>query len=228
MKRMMGGAALMAAMMVVVPVRTEAQAGPGARGIGMAPRGAGVEMLLRQRERLELTEDQIARLERIRQEAVERRTAHQAQVAELRSRVAAGQLEVAAFREQVRAIQEGAEGIREEQRTRTEAVLNDAQKEQIEQWRGQARAYRAGRMSAMRGQRGVAPQRGFGPQRGMAPGQGMRPGVRGQRPGMGMRDGFGPAFRQRWAPGNAPRMGPGGRRGPWIDAPPGVDTLPRR
>ncbi|GMV03748.1 MAG: hypothetical protein AMXMBFR53_00300 [Gemmatimonadota bacterium] len=200
MKRTMGGAALLAAVMAVAPLNLDAQMGPrGQRGQAMGPRGAGVEMILRQRERLELTDAQVSQLDQLRQEAVQRRTAHQAQVAELRSKVAAGQLEAAAFREQVQSMWEGAEGVRTQQQERVEGILTDAQRQSLQQWGAQARAFRMGRQSALRGQRG------------MMPGAGIR-GGRAMAPRAGVQRGFAPGMRQRWAPGAQGRIG--FRRGP--------------
>lgn len=214
MKRTMGGAVLLTALMAVAPLHVDAQVGPrGQRGMAMGPRGAGVEMLLRQRERLELTDEQVRRLDGIRQESVERRTAHQAQMAELRSKVAAGQMEAQELRDQMRAQWESAQEVREAERERAEAVLTDAQKQTLEEWGARARAFQMGRQSALRGQGRMAPARGG------------RPGTR-QAPGRGFRQDFAPGMRQRWAPGQ--RFGPGFRRGPGGGlgyGPPG-DTLP--
>ena len=208
MKRTMGGAALLAALVALAPMQLDAQAGPrGARGQAMGPRGAGVEMILRQKERLELTENQVKQLDQIRQEAVGRRTEHQAQMGELRSKVHSGQLEPDSLWKQVEARRQVATAMQEAQRTRVEGVLNDAQKQQLEQWTGQARAFRMGRQSALRGGQGFGPSMrgGFGP--GMGGGTG--PGMRGRA---------GPGMRQQGGPGSMGgrgmmRRGPGGGMG---------------
>ncbi len=201
MKRTVGGAVLLAAVMALTPLQMDAQTGPGdQRGMMAGPRGAGVEMILRQKERLGLTEDQVKQLDQIRQEAVQRRTAHQAEMAELVSKVRAGQMEASALREQMQARREGAVDIREQQRERVETVLNDAQKEKLQDWGGLARAFQMGRQSAMRGGqafRGRAPQGGL--RGGFAPGMRQRrgPGPMGRpgfRRGTGMGDGFGPPW----------------------------------
>jgi len=202
MKRTMGGAALLAAVMAVAPLHADAPQGPrGQRGAEVGPRGAGIEMIMRQRERLELTEDQVKRLDQLRQEAVQRRTAHQAQMAELRSKVAAGQLEPEALRDQVRAMREGADEIQKQQRERIEGVLTDAQKETLREWGARARAFQMGRQSALRGGQGR-----------MAPGMGPQQGLRGRAPRAGFRNDARPGMRQRWAPGAPGR--PNIRRGP--------------
>jgi hypothetical protein len=140
-------------------------------------RGPSTEALLSSREELGLTEDQVAALEALRAEGVQRRTDEAAELAELRSRLAAGQIgrsELMAFREERAGSREA---LQAQHRERVEAVLNQEQLAQVEQFRAQADAFRRGRASA-RGERGVrsgrgersarqgAPGRGFGAERG--------------------------------------------------------------
>jgi Spy/CpxP family protein refolding chaperone len=180
----------------------------GGRGLGAAMRGEGpgVESVMRMRDRLELTDEQIERLDAIRQEAVERRTAHQAQMAELRSQVLAGEMTREELREQVEARWEASEQVREAQRARVDEVLTDAQREELEELGAQARAFRMGRRSGLRQGRGVRTGgQGFAP--------GMRgPGARGQR----FMPGDGPRF-ERGMPGRMPMRGRGWA---WDDLPP--------
>jgi Spy/CpxP family protein refolding chaperone len=233
MKWTMGGAALLAAMVALAPLQADTQMGPrgqrgmmpgrggqpgvmpgaggqqGQQGMMAGPRGAGIEMILRQRERLELSEDQVKQLDQIRQEAVARQTAHRAEMAELASKVRAGQMEASALREQMQARRDAATEIQAQQRERVEALLNDAQKEKLQEWGATARAFRMGRASAIRGRQGRgqwargagqafpgrAPLAGF--RGGFAPGMRHRfapgpHGMRGFRRGMGMGPGFGP------------------------------------
>jgi hypothetical protein len=214
MKRTMAGAALLAAMVALAPAAVDAQVGPrGTRAMGPALRGGGVELLLSQKERLELTDAQVKQLDQIRQEALKRRTEHQAQMAELRSKVRSGQEDVSVLREQVLARRQVAEAMQQAQQAQVEGVLNDAQKGKLQEWAGQGRAFRMGRQSALRGGGGFAPRGWAGP--------GFQPGMRG---------GFGPGMRQQWGPG---AMGPWGgrammRRGPgggwWWGAP--ADSIP--
>ena len=237
MKRTMGGAALLLAVMAGAPIQVDAQQGArGVRGQAMGSRGAGIEMIMRQKDRLELTEAQVSRLDEIRKESVQRRTAHQAQMAELRSRVAAGQADRSAFLEQARAMREGAAAVQTQQRERIEAVLDEAQKEKLQQWGQQARAFRMGRQSALRGggQMGPAPGgRGMPGRQGIRAGQGMRGnqgmrggrGIRGNRGGFGMGDG--PGMGGRWGfqeggQGMAPGWGPGAQGGPGLRRGPGM------
>ena len=187
MKRTMGGAALLAAAVALAPMPVDAQVGPRAqRGVIASEGGPGVEMILRQRERLELTEDQVKRLDQIRQELVAQRTAHQAEMAELSSKVRAGQMEASALREQVQARQEAAQQIRTQNRERVDAILTDAQKDQLQSWGDVARGFRMGQRSAMRGARRWGP--------------GMGPGIQPGAPGAGMRGRLAPARMQRMAP----------------------------
>jgi Spy/CpxP family protein refolding chaperone len=215
MKRTMGGAALLAAVLAIAPTQAQAQMGQrGQRAAAAGPRGAGVEMILRQKERLELTDAQVKQLDQIRQDAVQRRVAHQAEMAELQSRVRAGQLEAPALRERMQARRDSAARIQEQQRERVEAVLNDAQKQKLEQWAGQARAFQMGRRSMMRGGRGVGPGAWGGPALHGGPGawggfMGLQRGFRrgGIVPGLGMQGMPGPMGRGRMVPGRGMGMG---------------------
>ncbi len=201
MKRMAKSVALLAALTMLAPLQVEGQRGQrGRRGPTDAMRGQGVEAIMRLREQLELDEGQIQQLDQIRQEAVQRRTAHQAEMEELRSRVRAGQMEVEALREVVEARQEVAEAMREQQQERIDAILSDAQREELENMRGRARAFERGRRSGMRrGGSGALGARTF----------------RGQR-GFRGPDGFGPGMRQRGRLDRRPGIG---RRGAWGDDP---------
>jgi Spy/CpxP family protein refolding chaperone len=214
MKWTMGGAVLLAAMVALAPADLDAQVGPrGARALGPALRGGGVELALSQRERLELTDDQVKQLDQIRQDAVQRRTEHQAQMAELRSKVRSGQEKPAALLEQIQARRQISESMQQAQRAQVESVLNDAQKEQLQDWAGQGRAFWMGRQSALLGGVGFRPG-GWG-------GPGFQPGTR---------RGFAPGMRQQWAPGAVGPMGGRAlmRRGPgggwWLGASP--DSIP--
>lgn len=237
MKRTMSRAAVFAAVMALAPLHIAAQQGPRAqRGQAVGPRGAGVEMILRQREQLELTDNQVKQLDQIRQESVQRRTAHQAEMAEMRSKVLAGELKVEDLRAQMEARRTAADAIQTAQRQRVEAVLNDAQKQKIDQFQRQARAFQMGRLSAVRGNRqgmrgnrqGMRGQQGF--QRGM---RGGNRGFRGAGPRGGFRGMGGPgAGPDGVAPGPMGPMGPqgmmNGRRGPGVGpgfGPP-TDTIP--
>jgi len=215
MRRTMGGAALLAAVLAIAPMQAQAQMGPrGQRPAAAGLRGAGVEMILRQKERLELTDAQVRQLDQLRQQVVQRRVAHQAEVAELQSKVRAGQLEASALRERMQARRDSAAQIQQQQRERVEAVLNDAQKQKLEQWAGEARAFQMGRRSMMRGGRGVGPGVWGGPAGRGGPGAwggflGAQRGFRrgGFAPGLGMQGMPGPMGRGRMGPGRGMGMG---------------------
>jgi Spy/CpxP family protein refolding chaperone len=200
MKGMTSGAAVLAAMMAVAPLHLQAQRGPRmGREPAAGPRGAGVEMILRQREQLQLTESQVNQLDQIREQAVQRRNAHQDEMTELRSKVMAGEMKPEELRQAMQARRDSAAAIATQQRERVEAVLTDAQKQKVDEWRAQARGFRMGRMSAMRGGRpGMMGRRGF---------RGGFPGMRGR--------GFAPGMGQGWGPDGMGfrRGGPGGGQG---------------
>ena len=119
-------------------------------------RQPAVETIMQMRDRLELTDDQIAQLDVIRAETVQRRSAEAAELAELRSQLAAGQIErsdVMAFMEERR---DANAGVVEQRQERIDAILTDAQRESLREMRGRAGAFVQGRM----GMRGGGP--GFG------------------------------------------------------------------
>lgn len=135
-----------------------------------AARLPSVETVMSLRERLSLTDDQVARLESIRAETVERRSAEQAEMAEMRSLLAAGQIqrsEMMAFMED----RQAASGdLRAEHRARLGGVLDEAQLETLQE------AGRRGR-SVSRGRAGIRGARD-GVRRGRASVRGGRQGVR--------------------------------------------------
>lgn len=196
MKRMMGGAALLATMMVVTPLHADAQqGGRGRRAQTMDRPGGGVEMLMRQRDRLQLTEDQIEKLDQIRAEMTKQRSAHQAEMAEFRSKVAAGQMDREELRAIMEARRESSEAMRAQHKQRVDAVLTEAQRDSVAQWQARAQAFMRGRRSGLRDgarlDRGMRGEMRRGMQRGMR-GE-MRPGRghgRGDGMGHGMRGGM--------------------------------------
>jgi hypothetical protein len=134
---------------------TDIRAQPDVEGPQVLPmrRGPGIEAILQMRERLELTDDQIASLDALRREAVERRSAHRAELAEMRSRLAAGQIQrsaMMAFMEERRA---EAEDVRAQEQARVEALLTEAQLESLQEIRTRGRAFVRGRAAMRRGGR---------------------------------------------------------------------------
>lgn len=117
-------------------------------------RGPAVEAIMQMRDRLELTDGQIAELETIRRESVQRRNAEMAELNEMRSQLAAGQIQrsdMMAFMEDRR---EANAGLSEQRGAQLEAVLSEDQLGTLEQIRGNARAFARGRASGIRGSRG--------------------------------------------------------------------------
>jgi chromosome segregation ATPase len=136
----------------------------------------GVEAIMRARETLALTEDQISRLDAIRREVVAERSAAQAEMAELRSQLSAGQIR----QSQLMAAQEeradAAQGRAEDVRARVDAVLTEEQRAQVEQMRTRAQRGGGRRPAVARG----GGRGGFGPGGGVGP-----VGPRGRRGGGG-------------------------------------------
>lgn len=202
MKRTIGSAAILAAVVALTPLQTIAQQGRmgrmgGGRGMGMgmmAPaqadslRGPGAEGILRLKDRLALTDDQVKRLDQFRQDVVKQRTAHMAQMEELQSKVRAGELKPEELRTQMLAQRDATAQVRSQQLQRAQGVLNDAQKKQLDAMQAQARAFMMGRNSAMRGGR---QGRMGGSRGGMMRGRGFPSGMQQGQRGMGRRGGFG-------------------------------------
>ena len=128
--------------------------------------GQNVEGIMRARETLALTEDQISRLDAIRREVVAQRSAERAEMDELRSQLSAGQIRqselMAAEEERV----DAAQGRAEDVRTRIDAGLPEEQRASVEQMRTRADRVRGRRPGFGGGGRaGIAPggRGGFGP-----------------------------------------------------------------
>jgi Spy/CpxP family protein refolding chaperone len=132
-----------------------------------------VERIMRARERLELTEQQISQLEAIRRDAVAQRSAEMAELAELRSRLEAGQIRRSELMAAMEDRRDAQQARVEERRASIDALLTDQQRESLEELRTRANRPRA--RGAARGRPGGGPQppdRGRGP--GGRPGQGPR------------------------------------------------------
>ncbi len=166
---------------------------------------------MQMRERLELTEEQIADLDLIRREAVERRSAEATELAELRSRLAAGQIERSEMMAWMEERRDASEGVADERRARIDGVLTEDQLASLAEMRGRPGAFARGRMG-IRGGGGFRGPRGFrGARGGLGRGgpafRGPRRGIRGGR----FDDRFRPRFEGRRRPF---REAPGARRGP--------------
>ena len=163
MRTTTGGLLLLAALLATGSLEVSAQQGRGMRG-GQAMRGADVvEGIMRMRDRLELTDEQLGPLDAIRAENVQRRTAEMVEMTEVQSRYAAGQIE----RSDVMAAMEGRRdamrGTSDADRNRIEAILTEAQLENLGELRSRGRAFSNGRASGMSGRSGRS---GFRNQRG--------------------------------------------------------------
>lgn len=176
----------LAVLLTLGSLDVEAQDGRRERGPGMR-QDAGVESIMSMRERLELTDDQIAQLDVIRAEDVAERNALQADVGEMRSRLRAGEIrrsEMMAFMEDRR---DGREGVAEARRARVDGILQPEQRASLEQIRAESRAFRQGqrsgrRQAGMRGRGAGDSDRSF--QRGPRGGdRAFRGGERSRRPG---------------------------------------------
>ena len=181
----MCGAATLALMMTVGASDVVGQLGPrGDRPVredrvveqARPARGSGagaVERLLRLRDRLELTEDQVSRLDALRGEVVAQRGQNAAELEELRSQLRAGTLDRPEARERMQALREDRRSMVDRSRAAVEDILDDEQEAEMEAIQAQRRAFEAGRRSGLRDRtRGPArPGRQERSQR--------RPGVRG-------------------------------------------------
>jgi hypothetical protein len=143
--------------------------GTGLRGLPGRPAGAGgVEAVLRLRERLELSDQQAATLESLRQARVQERSERLAVRAELRSRLATGQLDRAEASERVRALRTAAREAAERTRQQVRETLTEVQLDSLARLSARARAFAAGRASVLRrggrawphGRQGLRPRRG--------------------------------------------------------------------
>lgn len=151
------------AVTAVLPL-SAANAQRAQRGTRGGMRSAGVETLLRIRERLELSDEQIAQLEEIRSTALEQRKARAVESLDLQSRWRAGELDRDERRELMAQRREANREQSAQQREQISAILTDEQRDRIASLRwqraGPRRGVRAGRFrngpGAVRGFRGRA------------------------------------------------------------------------
>lgn len=160
-KTTMGGAVILAVMLAGAGTGLSAQQerAPGARAeartdrVGRLARGGGapgVEGILRMRDRLELTDDQVARLDALRSERVQERAAISSEMAEVRSQLRAGTLDRAEARGRRSDAAEARRASAEQARAEVESLLTDDQRATVQQLQAQRRAFEAGRRSGMR------------------------------------------------------------------------------
>ena len=169
MKRTAGMIAVMGALAAAGAVEVAAQ--DATRERSRRSGAGGIEAIMQMRDRLELTEEQIASLDELRRESVERRSAERAAMSEMRSQLAAGQIrrsELMAFMEERR---DARVGVADQERARLGTVLDSAQLATVEELRtrsgraaryrdGARRAPRAGVARGYRGGRGPGMTRG--------------------------------------------------------------------
>jgi Spy/CpxP family protein refolding chaperone len=159
MKTMTGGAMILVATLTLFAGEVQAQQGarPGARGraelnerLDRGPAAAGVEGILRMRERLELTDEQVARLDALRAERVERAAQRSREVGELQSRLRAGTAERTEVADQLSALRQGIRERAEADRAEVETILTEEQRATLQELQARRRAFEAGRRSGMR------------------------------------------------------------------------------
>jgi hypothetical protein len=189
MRRVTGGLLALTALVAVGVNDISGQQQGRRRGAETRP-SQGVEAIMQMRERLALTDEQIASLDAVRGEAVQRRSSNAAEMAELRSQLSAGQIQrsdMMAFMEDQR---EASVGVTEAQRTRLESILSEEQQASMQKLRTRARSFARGRASARRDGRAGVGRAGTG--RTSGPEQAARAGLAargGQRVRAGVRNG---------------------------------------
>lgn len=182
MKKMMSGVALAVTVMMTSVGDIGAQ--ERMRGAGMRDGGpaGGIEMIMRARERLELTDQQFEQLDALRREALEWRTANAARMQAMRSELEAGLIERSDLMRAMEEHRDASQGIREGHRERVESILTEDQREKVRA-ANMRRAFRSGEERGMRGRA----QRGGNGQPGMRGGRGMRGNSPGGQPALGRR-----------------------------------------
>ena len=181
-------------------------AAPAEEGMHRGHRGPAPEMILAFRERLELTDDQVAALDEVRERMVSVRSSHRAAMAQLRSRFQAGEIDRAEMLASMEAIRSGGPDFHQEVRDRVETILDEGQLAALEELRAERGAMRGahGRMRPGRGMRGGPGAMPGGRTGDDGPGAMRRGGMRG---GQGMSGGPG-APGGPMARGACPHMGP--------------------
>lgn len=200
MKMTTGGLLILATVLATGATDLTAQRGqrgPQMRG-GQGRQERGVESIMRLRESLELTEDQVSQLDAIRRENVQRRTAEMAQQTEIQSQYAAGLIRRSDVMAATEDRQDAAREEQGQQRERLQSILTEAQQESLNGLRRQDRAsagpgFRSGRpghqgRGVSRGNRGG--QQGRGAFRGNRGGQQGRGAFRNNRGGQQGRRSF--------------------------------------
>jgi len=147
----------------------------GKPGFNRAP-PSGPEQIMRMRDRLQLTDEQINQLDDIRRENVQRRTTAMAEMAELGSQVAAGQINRSDVMSRLKARREEGQAMAKPGEL-VMSILTDQQRDILGEAKMRSRRARSGNARGMRGRGGPA---GFSGPKG---GRSGRPGMRGGRGG---------------------------------------------
>lgn len=119
-----------------------------------------VEAIMRARERLELTQDQLESLDALRRQAVQERTAEMSEREELRSQLEAGQIQRSALMAFMEERREERQALAEQRREQVEAVLTQ---EQLEMLQDRRQNPRRGRLGVRPGGRSGMDGPGFAP-----------------------------------------------------------------
>jgi hypothetical protein len=125
--------------------------------------GQSVERIMRARETLALTAEQISQLDAIRREVVAQRSAERTEMEELRSRLEAGQIRQSELMAAQEARADAAQGRAEAIRTRIDAVLTEEQRASVELMSTRGPRVGGRRPGFAPGGRGGAGGGGFGP-----------------------------------------------------------------
>lgn len=149
---MKSGALALGAMLLMGLGEVAAQEPPAQRGPGMHG-GGGPEMVLSLRDQLNLTQDQIAELNELREQMVGIRTSHRSAMTSLRSRFQAGEIDREEMTTSMEAIRSGGPQVHEEMQSRIASILDEEQLASFEELRQSRRAVRDGR-GMRRGGRG--------------------------------------------------------------------------
>lgn len=152
MRRTTGGWLVLGALIAIGAVEVSGQEQGEVRRRAPAS-GPDVEAIMQMRDRLALTEDQVAELEVIRREGVERRVAEMAEMEDLRSRLRAGQIRRSEVMARMEERRDANQGLGDERRTRIESILTEQQLAAVDELRLRTRAFRRGRPSVRRGPR---------------------------------------------------------------------------
>ena len=137
--------------------------GPGVFGkpsFNRAP-PSGPEQIMRMRDRLQLTDEQINQLDDIRRENVQRRTTAMAEMAELRSQVTAGQINRSDVMSSLQARREEGQAMAKPGEL-VMSILTDQQRDILGEAKTRSLRARSGNARGMRGRGGPRGPRGSG------------------------------------------------------------------